>query len=99
YFAEGAADRDGPEDYASMEFESEVEDRQVGVGDGIRLYCTKRGERCWAALACNKPFDENKEFSKTPRKQRQGYRSFHLDFCSTWIKTRSEEVRVGRDAA
>ncbi len=34
YFAEGAADRDGPDDYASMEFESNVEDGQVGVGDG-----------------------------------------------------------------
>jgi site-specific DNA recombinase len=35
HFAEGGADTDGPEDYESMEFEREVENGQVGVGDGI----------------------------------------------------------------
>ena len=35
HFAEGGADTDGPEDYESMKFEREVENGQVGVGDGI----------------------------------------------------------------
>ncbi|MGA2421812.1 MAG: hypothetical protein ABSG69_17175, partial [Candidatus Acidiferrum sp.] len=34
HFVEGGADSDGPEDYDSMRFESEVEKNQVGVGDG-----------------------------------------------------------------
>jgi hypothetical protein len=34
HFVEGGADTDGPEDYDSMRFEREVEESQVGVGDG-----------------------------------------------------------------
>ena len=34
HFVEGPADKDAPEDYDSMRFESEVEKNQVGVGDG-----------------------------------------------------------------
>jgi hypothetical protein len=34
HFVEGGADTDGPEHYQSMKLEREVENGEVGVGDG-----------------------------------------------------------------